>query len=111
MLGSERKIFSRNQVDRELSQRKMRDLPGFTDVPSSAFIPIVYLGVACTSGAFILYPTSVKRVGAVNSAILMLFQIIVSMILAYLFLREIPDQFVYFGAPLIFFSFYLIRKW
>jgi drug/metabolite transporter (DMT)-like permease len=88
----------------------LKDLPGFTDVPSSAFIPIVYLGVACTSGAFILYLTSVKRVGAVNSAVLMLFQIIVSMILAYLFLREIPDQFVYFGTPLIFLSFYLVRK-
>jgi drug/metabolite transporter (DMT)-like permease len=85
------------------------DLPRFTNITYKTFALISYLGIVCTSGAFVLYLISVRRLGAVDSAVFTLLQIIISMAIALIVLKEIPDVFMMIGAPVVLFSLFLVR--
>ncbi len=85
-----------------------RDLPELRHIYPASLIPIAYLGVVCTSGAFILYLIAVRKLGAVDSAVFTLLQIIISMIIAFIFLNEVPDIFMFMGAPLVFLAVFLV---
>ena len=86
------------------------DLPDFTNLQFRSLIPVFYLGIFCTSGAFILYLLTVRAIGSVNSAVFMLLQIIISFCFSFLLLKEIPDGFIYLGSSLIFVAIYLTRN-
>ena len=86
------------------------DLPRFTNISYTAFALISYLGIVCTSGSFILYLISVRKLGAVDSAVFTLLQIIVSMAIALILLKEIPDIFMMIGAPVVLFALFLVRR-
>ncbi len=88
----------------------IQDLPHFSSLTFPALLPILYLGVICTSGAFIMYLLAVREAGAVNTAVFMLLQIIISIIFAFVLLREIPDVFMIVGSPLIFVAIYLTQE-
>jgi drug/metabolite transporter (DMT)-like permease len=85
------------------------DLPRFSNISSQTLILISYLGIFCTSGAFILYLISVRALGAVDSAVFTLLQIVISMVIALIFLSEVPDVFMIAGAPIVLFSLFLVR--
>jgi drug/metabolite transporter (DMT)-like permease len=85
-------------------------LKGFPRASSMSMIhlfPVLYLGILCTSGSFILYLIAVRDVGAVNTAVFMLLQIVVSILASFLLLGEVPNLFMILGAPLIFLAIYL----
>jgi drug/metabolite transporter (DMT)-like permease len=86
-----------------------RDLPRFSNISSQTLILISYLGIFCTSGAFILYLISVRKLGAVDSAVFTLLQIIISMVIALIFLSEVPDVYMLAGAPIVLFALFLVR--
>jgi len=88
----------------------LRDLPGLRPFPLAALLPISYLSLICTALAFILYLHAIHQLGSVDSAIYLLLNIVVGIILSYVMLGEIPDTFNYIGASLIFVSIYLIKK-
>jgi len=88
----------------------LHDLPRFSSLHLIDSIPILYLGILCTSSAFILYLIAVRDVGAVNTAVFMLLQIIVSIGFSFVLLKEIPDRYMAIGAPLIFIAIYLTRE-
>ncbi len=85
------------------------DLPRFTNISYQTFALISYLGIVCTSGAFILYLISVRKLGAVDSAVFTLLQIIVSIVIALILLKEIPDVFMIIGAPIVLFALFRVR--
>jgi drug/metabolite transporter (DMT)-like permease len=88
----------------------LRDLPGIRPVPLRALLPIAYLSLFCTVVAFILYLYAIHRLGSVDSAVYLLLNIVVGIMLSYFMLGEVPDLFIYGGASLIFLSIYLIKK-
>ena len=88
----------------------IQDLPHFSSLTLPALLPVLYLGVLCTSGAFIMYLIAVREAGAVNTAVFMLLQIIISIIFSFVLLREIPDVFMIVGSPLIFVAIYLTQE-
>ena len=88
----------------------IQDLPHFSSLTLPALLPVLYLGVLCTSGAFIMYLIAVREAGALNTAVFMLLQIIISIIFAFVLLREIPDVFMIVGSPLIFVAIYLTQE-
>jgi probable blue pigment (indigoidine) exporter len=80
------------------------DLPKFLSLNLPALAAICYLALFCTDGAFVLYLIAVRDLGSVNSAVFMLFQIIVSMCISFIALKEIPDIFMYTGTGIITFA-------
>ena len=88
----------------------LRDLPGIRPVPLRALLPIAYLSLFCTVVAFILYLYGIHRLGSVDSAVYLLLNIVVGIMLSYFMLGEVPDLFIYGGASLIFLSIYLIKE-
>jgi drug/metabolite transporter (DMT)-like permease len=86
------------------------DLPGIRPVPLRALLPIAYLSLFCTVVAFILYLYAIHRLGSVDSAVYLLLNIVIGIVLSYFMLGEVPDLFIYGGASLIFLSIYLIKK-
>ena len=86
-----------------------QDLPRFTNISYQTFALISYLGIVCTSGAFILYLSAVRKLGAVDSAVFTLLQIIISIVIALMLLKEIPDVFMMIGAPIVLFAVFLVR--
>jgi|GEM_PF-1041070 len=88
----------------------LRDLPGLRPFPLPALLPVAYLSLFCTALAFILYLHAIHQLGSVDSAVYLLLNIVVGIILSYIMLGEIPDTFIYIGASLIFLSIYLIKK-
>ncbi len=86
-----------------------QDLPRFTNISYQTFALISYLGIVCTSGAFILYLIAVRKLGAVDSAVFTLLQIIISIVIALILLKEIPDVFMMIGAPIVLFAVFLVR--
>jgi drug/metabolite transporter (DMT)-like permease len=87
----------------------LRDLPGIRPLPLRALLPIAYLSLFCTVVAFILYLYAIHRLGSVDSAVYLLLNIVVGIVLSYFMLGEVPDLFIYGGASLIFLSIYLIK--
>jgi drug/metabolite transporter (DMT)-like permease len=87
----------------------LKDLPGLTPFPPVAIIPIAYLGIFCTGGAFILYLFSLRELGSVDSAVYLLLIIVVGILLSFFTLNEVPDSYMYGGGSLIFFSIYLVH--
>ena len=88
----------------------LRDLPGLRPFPLAALLPVFYLSFICTALAFILYLHAIHQLGSVDSAIYLLLNIVVGIVLSYVMLGEIPDGFNYTGASLIFLSIFLIKK-
>ena len=88
----------------------LRDLPGIRPVPFRALLPIGYLSLFCTAVAFTLYLYAIHNLGSVDSAVYLLLNIVVGIILSYIMLKEIPDLFIYTGASLIFLSIYLVKN-
>lgn len=87
-----------------------RDLAAFTHIELRAFFIIVYLGIFCTGGAFVLYLYSIKELGSVNSAVFMLLQIIISITISTTLLKEILNVFMLCGGFLIVVAIYLVQK-
>jgi drug/metabolite transporter (DMT)-like permease len=87
----------------------LRDLPGIRPLPLEALLPVAYLSVFCTAIAFILYLFAIHRLGSVDSAIYLLLNIIVGIVLSYFMLGEVPDLFIFSGAALIFLSISLLK--
>ncbi len=85
------------------------DLPQIKGMNIYSLLPAIYLGFGCTSAAFILYLYAVRELGAVNSAVFMLLQIVISIGSSYFLLNEIPDSFMYIGSALIFAAIYLTK--
>jgi drug/metabolite transporter (DMT)-like permease len=85
----------------------LNDLPRVSSLSVNDLFPVLYLGILCTSGSFILYLVAVRDVGAVNTAVFMLLQIVVSILASFLLLGEVPNLFMILGAPLIFLAIYL----
>ncbi len=68
---------------------------------------ICYLGVCCTFCAFILYLYGVKTLGAVNSSVFLLGQVVISIVISIIFLSETVDVFTIAGALFIFVAIWL----
>jgi drug/metabolite transporter (DMT)-like permease len=84
------------------------DLPRFSSLNLPTLVAVSYLALFCTDGAFVLYLIAVRDLGSVNSAVFMLFQIIVSMCISFIALKEIPDFYMYTGIGIISFAMVLI---
>ena len=88
----------------------LKDLPGLRPFHLAALLPVSYLSLICTALAFILYLHAIHQLGSVDSAVFLLLNIVVGIILSFFMLGEIPDFFIYIGGSLIFLSIYLIKK-
>ncbi len=89
------------------------ELPQFLSLHLPALLAVCYLALFCTNGAFVLYLIAVRDLGSVNSAVFMLFQIIVSMCISFIALKETPDFFMYTGTGIILFAMVLtgFNRW
>ncbi len=88
----------------------LQDLPGLSPFPAIALLPVLYLGVLATNAAFILYLISIKELGAVNSAIYLLINIVIGVILSVIMLHEALVITMYIGGSLIFASIFLVQN-
>jgi drug/metabolite transporter (DMT)-like permease len=79
-----------------------RDLRHLVSLDTGSLSWICYLGVCCTFCAFILYLYGVKVLGAVNSSVFLLGQVVISIIISMLLLNEKIDLFTIAGALFIF---------
>ncbi len=88
----------------------MQDLPGLSPFPFIALLPVLYLGILCTNAAFILYLISIKELGAVSSAVYLLINIIIGVVLSVIILHEQLAITMYIGGALISVSIYLVQN-
>ncbi len=88
----------------------LRDLPGLSPFPLIALLPVLYLGVLCTNVAFILYLIAIKELGAVSSAVYLLINIVIGVILSVIVLHETLAVTMYIGGALILLSIYLVQN-
>jgi drug/metabolite transporter (DMT)-like permease len=86
------------------------DIHSFLLLDLRSIFWVIYLGTFCTSGAFILYLYSVRVFGAVNSAVFLLAQIVISIVLSVLLLDERLNGFMIAGGLSIFVAIWLVKK-
>jgi drug/metabolite transporter (DMT)-like permease len=79
-------------------------------ISAEALIAILYTGVICTTLAFSLYYAGLKYVSASVSGIILLLEIVFAVILALIFLGEIPTFYTIIGGILIGSAIYLAEK-
>jgi drug/metabolite transporter (DMT)-like permease len=76
-------------------------LSGSTAIDMEGLLAIIYLGVACTAGAFLFYIAGLKGKGATDSSIILFLEIVFAMIFAFILLSEIPTIFTAIGGVFI----------
>jgi len=76
-------------------------LSGSTTIDMEGLLAIIYLGVACTAGAFLFYIAGLKGKGATDSSIILFLEIVFAMIFAFILLSEIPTVFTAIGGLFI----------
>jgi drug/metabolite transporter (DMT)-like permease len=76
-------------------------LSSSTAIDMEGLLAIIYLGVACTAGAFLFYIAGLKGKGATDSSIILFLEIVFAMIFAFILLREIPTVFTAIGGLFI----------
>jgi drug/metabolite transporter (DMT)-like permease len=76
-------------------------LSGSTAIDMEGLLAIIYLGVACTAGAFLFYIAGLKGKGATDSSIILFLEIVFAMIFAFILLSEIPTVFTAIGGVFI----------
>ncbi|MHA1578433.1 MAG: DMT family transporter [Candidatus Freyarchaeota archaeon] len=81
-----------------------------TLITAPSIIAICYTGLVCTTVAFTLYFAGLKHISASASAVIMLLEIVFAVILALLFLSEIPSIYTILGGLLIGAAIYLVSK-
>jgi drug/metabolite transporter (DMT)-like permease len=74
---------------------------GSTVIDMEGALAILYLGVACTAGAFLFYIAGLKGKGATDSSIILFLEIVFAMIFAFILLSEIPTVFTAIGGLFI----------
>lgn len=75
-----------------------------------AWVAIVYLGIACTSVATLLWAMGLEGVSATASATIMLLEIITALVISIMFLRESLEQLAVIGAALVLAAIYLVAS-
>ena len=76
-------------------------LSSSTAIDTEGLLSIVYLGVACTAGAFFFYIAGLKGKGATDSSIILFLEIVFAMIFAFILLGETPTVFTALGGLFI----------
>lgn len=85
-----------------------RDFRHLASLDTGSLLWICYLGVCCTFFAFILYLYGVKTLGAVNSSVFLLGQVVISIVISMLLLNETIDLFTIAGTLFIFGAIWLV---
>ncbi len=81
-----------------------------TLITAPAIIAVCYTGLVCTTIAFTLYFAGLKHISASVSAVIMLLEIVFAVLLAFIFLNEIPSFYTIIGGLLIGTAIYLAAK-
>jgi drug/metabolite transporter (DMT)-like permease len=76
-------------------------LTGDMTVDLQGAFGVLYLGAACTAGAFLFYIAGLKVKGATDSSIVLLSEIVFAMLFAFILLSEIPTIFTAIGGVFI----------
>jgi drug/metabolite transporter (DMT)-like permease len=76
-------------------------LAGNMTIDLQGAIGVLYLGAACTAGAFLFYIAGLKVKGATDSSIILLSEIVFAMLFAFILLSEIPTVFTAIGGVFI----------
>ncbi len=76
-------------------------LSGSTGIDMEGAIAVLYLGSACTAGAFLFYIAGLKGKGATDSSIILLLEIVFAMLFALILLSEVPTVFTAIGGLFI----------
>ncbi len=76
-------------------------LAGSTTIDMEGLWSIIYLGAACTAGAFLFYIAGLKGKGATDSSIILLLEIVFAMVFAFILISEVPTVFTAFGGLFI----------
>ncbi len=75
-----------------------------------AWVAIVYLGIACTSVATLLWAMGLEGVSATASATIMLLEIITALVISILLLDESLEQLAVIGAAMVLAAIYLVAS-
>lgn len=75
-----------------------------------AWVAIVYLGIACTSVAMLLWAMGLEGVSATASATIMLLEIVTALVISITMLDETLEQLAIVGAALILAAVYLVAS-
>ena len=79
-------------------------------VQPMAWVAIVYLGIACTSVATLLWAMGLEGVSATASATIMLLEIVTALVISMLLLEESLEQLAIIGAALVLSAVYLVAS-
>jgi drug/metabolite transporter (DMT)-like permease len=72
-------------------------------------LSLLYLGIVCTGGAWLLYIMGLRGRGATDSSVILLLEIVFAMIFAIMILGEMPGWPTFVGALLIVVSIVLVN--
>ncbi len=75
-----------------------------------AWVAIVYLGIACTSVATLLWAMGLEGVSATASATIMLLEIVTALVISFVLLEETLEQLAIIGAALVLAAIYLVAS-
>ena len=76
-------------------------LSSSTSTDLGGILAILYLGIACTAGAFLFYVAGLKGKGATDSSIILFLEIVFAMLFAFILLSEVPTVFTAIGGMFI----------
>jgi drug/metabolite transporter (DMT)-like permease len=79
-------------------------------ITAPSIIVVCYTGLVCTTIAFALYFAGLKYISASVSAVIMLLEIVFAVILAFIFLNEVPSFYTIIGGLLVGFAIYLASR-
>lgn len=79
-------------------------------VEPMAWVAIIYLAIACTSAATLLWAMGLEGVSATASATIMLLEIVTALVISILLLEETLEQLAVAGAALILAAIYLVAS-
>ncbi len=77
-------------------------------IPATGWIAVVYIGLACTFGANLLYNAGLKGVKASISSIILLMEVVSGMVFAMIILGEMPTAITAMGGLLVLLSILII---
>lgn len=77
-------------------------------IPATGWIAVVYIGLACTFGANLLYNAGLKGVKASISSVILLMEVVSGMVFAMIILREMPTAITAMGGLLVLLSILII---